>query len=73
MNRLILFAPIVALLTTLSGQKNPKPTQTPQPAKVAASAEPALPRGNDLKEGASQAGFALKVPLASALPRTADF
>ena len=60
MNRLILFATIVALLTTLSGQKT-KPTQTPQPAKVAAGAEPALPRGNDLKDGASQAEKAAKV------------
>jgi SH3 domain-containing YSC84-like protein 1 len=62
MNRLIiLFATIVAVLTTVSGQTKPKPTQTPQPAKVAATAEPALPRGDDLKEGASQAEKAAKV------------
>lgn len=62
MNRLIiLFATIVAVLTTVSGQTKPKPKHTPQPAKVAATAEPALPRGNDMKEGAKQAEKAAKV------------
>lgn len=62
MSRLIiLFATFVAILTSVSGQQKSKPTQTPQPAKVAASAEPALPRGNDLKEGASQSEKAAKV------------
>ena len=62
MSRLIiLFATIVAVLTTVSGQKKPKPTQTPEPAKVSASAEPTLPRGNDLKDGTSQAEKAAKV------------
>lgn len=64
MNRLIiLIAMMVAVLTVVGGQKKPKPaqTQTPEPARVAASAEPALPRGSDLKEGASQSEKAAKV------------
>jgi len=62
MSRLIIvIATIVAVLTTVSAQKKSKPSQTPEPAKVSASAEPALPRGSDLKEGASQAEKAAKV------------
>lgn len=62
MSRLIiLFATIVAIVTTVIGQTKPKPTQTPQQSKVSATAEPALPRGNDLKEGSSQAEKAAKV------------
>jgi SH3 domain-containing YSC84-like protein 1 len=62
MSRLmILMATTVAVLAVVSGQEKTKPTQRPQPAKVSSSAEPALPRGNDLKEGASQAEKAAKV------------
>lgn len=65
MSRLILAATIVIVIvagfTSVNGQQKAKPTQTPQAAKVGASAEPALPRGDDLKEGASQAQKAAKV------------
>ena len=62
MSRLIiLLATLVAILTTVSGQQKAKPTQTPQQEKVAASAGPPLPRGNDMKEGASQSEKAAKV------------
>ena len=61
MNRLMLIAAIVAMFTPVSGEQKSKPTQTPQQEKVSASAEPALPRGDDIKDGASQAEKAAKV------------
>lgn len=61
MSRVVLIATMVAMVASVNGQKKSKSTQTPQPAKVSAPATTALPRGNDLKEGSSQAEKAAKV------------
>jgi len=49
---------MVAIVATVTGQKKPKPK--PSPA-AAATAEAPLPRGNDLKDGASQTEKGAKV------------
>ena len=62
MNRLILFLIVVAVFATANGQKKTKPkTGTQTTAASTTAPEPPLPRGKDLKEGASQSQKATKV------------
>lgn len=59
MSRLIvLFVILVAIFAAANGQRKPKPATQTAPASAP---EPPLPRGNDMKEGTSQAQKAAKV------------
>src|SRR6185369_7852555 len=55
---------VIAILAVADAQTKPKPKSTPKPTTPTATtvgAEAPLPRGSDLKEGASQAEKAAKV------------
>ncbi|HYV13702.1 MAG TPA: lipid-binding SYLF domain-containing protein [Pyrinomonadaceae bacterium] len=65
MNRIVfLVVMVIAILAVADAQTKPKPKSTPKPTTPTATtvgAEAPLPRGSDLKEGASQAEKAAKV------------